>query len=438
MSILTQVCEKMREVLQTTADEAARQCGCVRRKRKLTGSTLVETLVFGWLETPDASYANLAQTAHALGIHITRQGIEQRMTPETAETLKATLEATAIQVLASQRQKLPLLNEFSGVYVQDSTWIALPDELHSVWKGPRCRTQEQKASLKLQLRFDVLTGKFEHFQLTDAITADSKAEKEFQTLPPGSLRLADLGYFSLDTLEALTQADVFWITRLKVCCQLFDEQGEQMCLQKRLTAETLDVVALNCFIGTAKRLRSRLVALRLCEEQTKKRRRDIRRQAKRRGLSPSKKRLCLAAWNIYITNIGADRLTPEQIAAVAGIRWQVELMFKCFKSVGKVHTSRSSKPYRILCEVYAKLIAQLIRHWIMLATGWRCLRYNIIETAKLITLHARALTMSFRKSKQALHQTFGDIKRTLQHSDGGRAWAGKQTTLRRLQDAALP
>ena len=149
----------------------------------------------GGLKTPDASYANLAQTARALGIDITRQGIEQRMTPETAETLKTTLEATAIQVLASQRQKLPLLNEFTGVYVQDSTWIALPDELHSIWKGPRCRTQEQKASLKLQVRFDVLTGKFEHFQLTDAITADSKAEKEFQTLPPGSLRLADLGYF---------------------------------------------------------------------------------------------------------------------------------------------------------------------------------------------------------------------------------------------------
>lgn len=111
-------------------------------------------------------------------------------------------------------------------YVQDSTWISLPDELRSVWKGTGCRTIHKKASIKLHLRFDVTTGAFVRFQLTGGITTDSKVEQQFEPLPVGSLRLADLGYFLLDAFEKLTQIGVFWITRLKVDCKLFDEQGE--------------------------------------------------------------------------------------------------------------------------------------------------------------------------------------------------------------------
>ena len=322
--------------------------------------------------------------------------------------------------------------------MQDSTWIALPDELHDLWKGARCRNKQHKSALKLQLRFDVLTGTFQHFQLTDGTTADTKAEEQFLPLPQGSLRLADLGYFSLDAFERLTQTGVFWITKLKAGCKLFDEQQEPFCLQKRLASETSDTINLSCFIGATKKLPTRLVALRLCEQQANRRRRQIRRDAKRRGTNPSKERLRLAAWNIYITNINATRLTPQQIATIARIRWQAELMFKCFKSVGKVNTSRRDKPYSILCEVYAKLITQLVRHWVMIATGWRCILYDIIQTAKLISLYARQLTISFRKSETALRRTLVDIKQTLLDSDKKERSRGKHTTLKHLQNAQNP
>ena len=62
--------------------------------------------------------------------------------------------------------------------------------------------------------------------------------------------------------------------------------------------------------------------------------------------------------------------------------------------------SRSEKPYRILCEVYAKLIAALLRHWGMLVTGWRCTRHSLIKTATLIGTYARALTASFTGQKK--------------------------------------
>ena len=94
-------------------------------------------------------------------------------------------------------------------------------------KGPRRRIP-QKAALKLHLCFDVLTGRFQQFHITDGMTADSSAAKAADPLPHGSLRLADLAYFSLDTLEKLTQDGIYWISRLKANSYLSDETGEPL------------------------------------------------------------------------------------------------------------------------------------------------------------------------------------------------------------------
>lgn len=435
MSILSQVCNKMRKLLTHTADEAARECGLVQRNRKLTRSGLVQTLVFGWLANPEASYDQLAQTAGTLGIVVTRQAIEQRLTPEAAETLKATLEVATRHVVATQPQALPLLKQFKGVYLQDSTWIRLPDVFHDTCKGSGDRMNRHKAALKLQLRLEIARGEFEHFQLTEGTTADSRAEKQFPPLPEGSLRLADLGYFSLETLEKLTQAKVAWITRLKARCRLFDETGEPLCLLKWLQAQSENTVACHLRIGKTKQLPARLVAEKLSEAETNKRRREIRKHAKRRNIPPSTERLRLAGWNIYLTNIEEHRCTPEQIRVIARVRWQIELMFKCFKSIGKVDVSRSQKPYRILCEVYAKLIAALLRHWGMLVAGWRCTQHSLMKTATLIGTYARALTASFHRSKKALLETFDDIRRTFQNGCYVEGSATKPTTFKRLQEA---
>ena len=98
-------------------------------------------------------------------------------------------------------------------------------------------------------------------------------------------------------------------------------------------------------------------------------------------------------------------------------RWQVELMFKSLKSIAKIHVSGNQKPYRILSEIYAKLIAAVIRHAVMLIAGWRCIRHSLMKTAELITGYARTLLMSFHKSTKAVIETLKDIKRAFQNAD---------------------
>ena len=437
MSILQQVPEKMQMILQTVPDEVASQTGCVKRNRKLTGSALAQTLVFGWLEDPEASYQHLTETAATLGIQVSRQALAQRLTPETAEMFKRTLEAAIPQMLevASPPEALPLLEAFTGVYVQDSTWISLPDELHETWKGHPKKNHPHKAALKLHLCFDVLTGGFQQFHLTDGMTADSTATQAAPPLPQGSLRLADLAYFSLDELEKLTQNGIYWISRLKANSYLSDDTGEPLDLQNMLRGEENTHIRKSIRIGKTKQLPAYLIAECLSEAETDKRRRSIRYRAKRKAETPSKTLLRLAGYNLYITNIEADQLTPKHIGSIVGIRWQIELMFKGFKSISKLQVSRSQKPYRSLSEIYAKLIAILIQNAVMLGTGYRHIQHSFIKTAKYIAGYARLITMSFHHAKTTLRKTLKDIKRAFENGGTFQRATGKNTTWRKLQEA---
>ena len=267
------------------------------------------------------------------------------------------------------------------------------------------------------------------------MTADSTAAKTSDPLPQGSLRLADLAYFSLDEFEKLTENGIYWISRLKANSYLSDENGQRIDLEKMLKAEENTHIRRRIRIGKTKQLQGYLVAERLPEAEANKRRRYIRYWAKRKCQTPSKTRLRLAGWNLYITNSEEHQLTPKHISVIVGIRWQIELMFKAFKSLLKLHVSRSQKPYRIPSEIYAKLIALLIQQVsIMLAAGYRHIQQSFMKTAKYIAGYARLITSSFHRSKTALRETLKIIKRSFEKGGTFQRSTGKNTTLRKLQE----
>ena len=172
-------------------------------------------------------------------------------------------------------------------------------------------------------------------------------------------------------MKQLTDDKVFWLTRLKANCQLFDTDDTRLCLLKWLLAHNSCQLDCPILVGKHAKLPVRLLAQRVSEPVANKRMRQIKKQAKRKGKTPSFSRLALADWDIYITNISVQQLTLKEAFVLARVRWQIELRFKRFKSLGQIDESRSNKPIRIWCEVYAQLIAMVIPHWILLVGGWR-------------------------------------------------------------------
>ena len=88
MEIITQVTKQMQDILTIEADRIADETDLVKRQRKFTGATFIQTLVFGWLSSLEATLDELTSTAAALGVKISTQGLDQRFNETAASFLK--------------------------------------------------------------------------------------------------------------------------------------------------------------------------------------------------------------------------------------------------------------------------------------------------------------------------------------------------------------
>jgi hypothetical protein len=187
MPIIEQVAAALQDVLSTIAHDLGRTTQFVQRESKREGARFVQTLVFTSLANPEATLAELTQTAAALGVQITPEGLTQRFT-EAAATLRQQVLAAAVQrVLAADPLAIPFLDRFAGVYLEDSTVIVLPDALRTLWPGCGNATDQGTAALTINLRRDLCTGHLAGLSLHAGRVHDSRAAQPLTTLPAGAL-----------------------------------------------------------------------------------------------------------------------------------------------------------------------------------------------------------------------------------------------------------
>ena len=241
---IADVAEAMQVVFGSTADAAAWNTGFARRTSKLTGAAFVQALTFGWLSNPRATREELAQTAAIVGVAISPQGLDQRFTPQAAACLLAVLQAAVARVLTADPVAVPILQRFpGGVDLADSTTIPLPDSLALLW--PSCTSATAatgRATLKLQVRLDLLHGTLHGPDVQAGRSADRSAPLALAPLPQGALRLADLGYFSVRRLRQLSDQGVYWLTRVQPRTALYDGTAGRLSITTLLAGRAEDVV----------------------------------------------------------------------------------------------------------------------------------------------------------------------------------------------------
>jgi hypothetical protein len=413
MATIPQVAETMQTVLSRTATQAGRETQFVQRESKMGGSEFSQTLTFGWLENPQATLEELCQTAAALGVTITPQGLDQRFSASAAECLQRVLDAAVNEIIAAEPVAVPVLQRFNGVCLDDSSTVTLPDELAEVWQGCGGSTEKgTSAALKLQVRLDYAKGTLHGPFLQDGKTHDRQSPLQQMPVDAGSLRIADLGYWSLDVHGQIGEQDAFWLSRIQVQTAVYDLQGQRWDLVELLQTMACPVLDMRVTLGVQHRLPARLVAVHLPQEVAEKRRRNLHEEARSKGQTVSKKRLALVDWNIFVTNVPVEMLTWQEILVLARTRWQIELLFKLWKSHGYVDEWRSRKPWRILCEVYAKLIAMVVQHWILLTSCWHYPDRSLFKAAHSIRKHVMSMVCAI-DSKQDLCTVIETIQRCL-------------------------
>ena len=406
---LKKVSQAIQDVLTKSADKLARSQNFIKRQVKVRGSNFSQTLVFGWLSNPSATLEELTQTGVAIGLDISPQGLDQRFTKDAADFMKEVLNETASQVITADPVAIPILQRFNGVYIQDSSTITLPNSLSEVWSG----CGKGVAALKMEVRWDLLAGTLDGPFLHDGRTNDRKAAKSHRELPSGSLSIADLGYFQLSNLEQLSLTDRFWLSLPQIQTAIFDKSGKRYQLTEIVAAQSGDSFDIKIELGVNHRLPARLIGVRVPAELASKRRRKVKKEAKDKGKTVSKIRLALCDWTLLVTNIPIKMLSIEEALVLARIRWQIELLFKLWKSVGQVDKSRSQNKWRILCEIYAKLIGQIIQHWAFLIGNWQFPDRSLTKAGATVQQHALGLAIAVAHSLTRLEEALTILARCL-------------------------
>lgn len=396
MSILPQVADAMQEILTETSDVLARESGFVKRQRKLSGGGFVQTLVFGWLSNPDSTVEELSQTAATLGISISPQGIDQRFTKEASEFLHKVLQEAVSIMIAESPVAIPLLQRFHGVYIQDNSTLTLPDSLSVIWLGcGGSSTKNTSSSVKTHVRLNLNTGELTGPYLHPGKEHAKSSQLHEEPLPKGSLRIGDLEYFCLADFKALSNDGVYWLSRGKSQCHVYDQDGKLWDILDLLKAQCKDRLDIHVLLGARARIPCRLLAVRVPDKVAKLRRSKIISEYRREGKRPSKKMLGLASWSFAFCSVPCEMLSLDEAFVLLRTRWQIEMLFKLWKSHGHIDEWRSEKPWRILCEIYAKLLAMIIQHWILLASSWKYPDRSLFKASKTIKKHAMNLACAF-------------------------------------------
>ena len=390
MTTIAQLGERLRTLFTTVADDLGRRSGFVERRSKLTGAGFAQTMVFGLLANPDAALPELAQAAATAGVAISPQGLDQRCTSVAAGFLESLLAAAVQTVVQAETVAVPLLARFSTVELLDSSTITLPDALADWWPGcGGSSPAHTSASLKIHVRCDLCHGSLTGPLLTDGRTHESTTALQTDPLPAGALRVADLGFFDLGVFAQMDANKSYFLSRLHQQTALFDQTGQRRALLELLGDGLVYDLAVS--LGCQQQLPVRLLAVRVPPEVANQRRRRIRAAARKHGRTPTDEVLARADWTLLVTNAPATLLTVDEALALQRARWQIELLFKLWKEHGKIDESRSTKPWHVLCDVFAKLLAVLVQHWVILTGCWQRPNRSLVKAAQ--TVRARALEL---------------------------------------------
>jgi Transposase DDE domain len=377
---LDRLAEALQTLFTTDADQAAKESGMIRRQRKLTGAAFVQAVVFHWLDNPQATIEEVIED-----LDLSEQAFNERLDHRGVDCLRRVLEKALEHLFAARPEAIPLLRRFAAVAVEDVTIVGLPAELAGRFPGCGGSDPEGgRAGWKRMTRWDVTTGKLEILPPAAARQSERTLAGEMAPLPPKSLRLCDLGFFDPARLAADSAAGIHFVSRAPALLNVRVGDQAAVNLTTWLDRQAADRIDTEVVLGTKDRLPCRLIALRLPEDVAEKRLKRLRKKLRKKGRKLSERQRVMCQWTVLITDLATEAFTIEEISVLYRVRWQVELLYKGWKSGGGLGHSRGRRGGRVLCEAYAKLLAMVVQHWGTLLRGGPLCGISSVKAARRV------------------------------------------------------
>lgn len=338
-------------------DAIARRTGFMQRKRDITPLPLLLASL-STLGASDANWlADILRTFNALtGKSVEYKPFHNQLSkPQFPEFVGEVFENALTTLTRSVLESLPeqsKLSRFKDILLQDGSSFALKDSLSDYWPGRF--TKVSPAAVELHVTMSV----FEDNPLTVTLAADKEAERQFAPQPEelrGVLILEDRGYQDRDFFRETSKAGGSFIVRgtksikpkiLKAYVsgrRVRGLEGRKLD-PKRLPRATVDM---DIEWGRGEKVyRGRLIAIYKLGKRNRK------------------------TYTFLHTNLARKEFNAKEIGILYRLRWQVELLFKEWKSHANLHRFDTSNPHIAEGLIWASLLAATLKRSIAHAAGF--------------------------------------------------------------------
>ena len=366
---------------------AARESGFCKRESKMTPGAFIDILMGDAGSTRSKSLNQLAVDALSEhGIGISKSGIDKRFNNHTLDFLERMLKKL-LQVKLGQQIEAGWLSAFNRVVIKDGTRFDLPEEYQEHLAG--AGGSSSKAAACLQFEYDLKGGSILDLTLTSANRPDATDAKEvLDTIAKNDLVLRDLGYYVFSAFDNIIKKEAYFISRLGFTTIVYElihgelQRLDFKALYTYMKQRQLVSLQKQVWIGAKEMIPVRLVIELLPEAIYEQRMRKVNVKHRRKKNKTSSEYKEKARFNLFITNVSEETLPAEVVSQLYRIRWQVELVFKIWKSIMGIHNNQRMKYIRWLCLLRFKLLLMIINWNIIMVQ-----RNDLYRKGQLLSLN---------------------------------------------------
>jgi hypothetical protein len=372
MNMTIKMCiNELRDVFsKSEVSKMVTETSFIKRKRKMTGEIFLKLCIFnndGLCKKSLSYFCSKILLEH--GVNVSTEGLNNRFDYTSVELLKRFLKhvlktQSELTLSGSNKNFSPI----KRINIMDSTTIELNEKLKHKYSGKGGGASE--ASAKMNLEFDLLSGEFLDMSLHCGTRSDCDCMyDDIYYIRKGDLCIKDLGYLSTYELEAVQKREAYFISKIKSNTLLYSDKDEHIeflverkdkfCkIDLSKMTQNMSLNEIRSFkditIGKTHPINCNLI-IAMVPEQVKEDRRRIReKEAKKKNVKNSSS--ALDGINVYITNVPQNVITSEAISKFYSLRWQIEIMFKAWKSIYEIDLVKDVKEERFECFAYGKFI----------------------------------------------------------------------------------
>lgn len=268
--------------------------------------------------------------------------------------------------------QLATTHAFNRIRILDGTTVAL---------SPNCQNDYPSsvgAGVKFQLEVDYLTGQFQYVKIQPAKAGDCPAGQErLATIRKDDLFLQDLGYYQYDTFEQMDGAGAFFVSRARTDTMFFIDHPtprfhpngtiiERHAYEPLLIKDEMKTLRPGdmrnyprVYLGRHKKLPCRLVLYRMTVAEQRRQAHRVKRRDQTKSGTIKQKSWDLLGVSMLVTNL-PDKVPVGEVVSLYRYRWQIELLFRSWKSDLNLDQFRRMKQARWECHLYAELILFLL------------------------------------------------------------------------------